>query len=106
MFAPPVKLPKAKAISHTTLTPASKPPQHTPWESGVGISNQAMLRSSDTGRIEAPSIVQEVLGSPGQPLEAQARAYFEPRFGYEFSRVRVHVGDRASKSAATLGASA
>jgi hypothetical protein len=26
-----------------------------------------------------PAIVEEVLGSPGQPLDAGARAYFEPR---------------------------
>lgn len=65
-----------------------------------------MLQSSDTSQIVASSIVQEVLRSPGQPLDAQTRGYFQPRFGYDFSRVRVHVGDRASNSAAALGASA
>jgi Domain of unknown function (DUF4157) len=39
---------------------------------------------------EVPPIVHEVLRSPGQPLDAQTRAFMEPRFGHEFSQVRVH----------------
>jgi hypothetical protein len=38
---------------------------------------------------EAPAIVHELLRSPGQPLDRGTRAYFEPRFGHDFSRVRV-----------------
>lgn len=34
--------------------------------------------------------VQEVLTSPGQPLDAETRAFMEPRFGHRFSRVGVH----------------
>ncbi|MCP3705411.1 DUF4157 domain-containing protein [Paraburkholderia sp. CNPSo 3274] len=34
------------------------------------------------------------------------RAYLEPRFGHDFSRVRVHTNDRAAKSARSIGASA
>jgi hypothetical protein len=34
---------------------------------------------------EAPAIVAEVLRSFGQLLDAQARAFFEPRFGRDFS---------------------
>jgi Domain of unknown function (DUF4157) len=48
---------------------------------------------------EAPSIVHEVLSSPGQPLDAESRAFFEPRFGHDFSDVRVHTNERAAKSA-------
>ena len=36
----------------------------------------------------APPIVHEVLRSPGQPLDAAARAFMEPRFAHDFSRVR------------------
>jgi hypothetical protein len=42
----------------------------------------------------------------GAPLPASERAYFEPRFGYDFSRVNVHTGARASESARSLGAHA
>ncbi len=40
--------------------------------------------------LEAPPIIHDVLRSPGQPLDAASRAFMEPRFGYDFSRVRVH----------------
>ena len=39
---------------------------------------------------EVPPIVHEVLQSPGQPLDPATRAFFEPRFGHDFSQVRVH----------------
>ena len=55
---------------------------------------------------EAPSIVHNVLRSPGQPLDAASRAYFEPRFGHDFSGVRVHTDGRAAESAGSIGASA
>ena len=32
-------------------------------------------------------IVHDVLRSPGQPLDSETRAFFEPRFGHDFSRV-------------------
>ncbi len=40
----------------------------------------------------------------GQPLSDSARAFFEPRFGYDFSQVRVHTDSKASGSAGALNA--
>src|SRR5437764_161938 len=37
-----------------------------------------------------PPIVQDVVRSPGQPLDAATRDFMEPRFGRDFSAVRVH----------------
>jgi flagellar motor protein MotB len=53
-----------------------------------------------------PPIVHEVLRSPGQPLDAATRAFMEPRFGHDFSRVRVHTDREASKLNYMLGARA
>jgi hypothetical protein len=53
-----------------------------------------------------PLVVHEVLGSPGQPLDSAARAFFEPRFGHDFSRIRVHTDARAAESARAVGARA
>lgn len=50
----------------------------------------------------APPIVHEVLRSPGQPLDAQTRSFFEPRFGHDFSKVRVHADERAHESARSV----
>ncbi len=55
---------------------------------------------------EAPPIVHDVLRSPGQPLDPGTRAFMEPRFGYDFSRVRVHADSRAAKSAEAVNAQA
>ena len=53
---------------------------------------------------DAPPIVGEVLRSSGQPLDPAARAYFEPRFGYDFSGVRVHADNQAADSARSVSA--
>jgi Domain of unknown function (DUF4157) len=58
----------------------------------------------DADQIEAPGIVHEVLRSSGQPLARQTRAFFEPRFGHEFSRVRVHADAQANASARAVNA--
>lgn len=51
-----------------------------------------------------PPIVHDVLNSPGQRLDAATRAFMEPRFGYDFSRVRVHTGTEAAESARAVNA--
>ncbi|MBN9560171.1 MAG: DUF4157 domain-containing protein [Alphaproteobacteria bacterium] len=54
----------------------------------------------------APDIVHEVLRGPGKPLDPVTRAFFEPRFGHDFGRVRVHHGEHEAASAAALQARA
>ena len=60
----------------------------------------------DSAQTTAPPIVHEVLASPGQPLDASTRALFEPRFGHDFSQVRVHSDAAAEQSARELKAHA
>jgi hypothetical protein len=43
---------------------------------------------------------------PGQPLEPAERAFFEPRFGVDFSAVRIHMGPQAQAAARALDARA
>lgn len=54
----------------------------------------------------APQIVHDVLSSPGRPLDDGSRAFFEPRFGWDFSTVRVHDDAQANSSASVVGAKA
>ncbi|MCK4858061.1 MAG: DUF4157 domain-containing protein [candidate division Zixibacteria bacterium] len=42
----------------------------------------------------------------GQPLPETVRTFFEPRFGYDFSQVRMHTDTGAAKSARVLNARA
>ena len=58
------------------------------------------------GGTEAPPAVHSVLRSPGQPLDAATRAFMEPRFGHDFSKVRVHADERAAESANAVQARA
>src|SRR5215218_3364477 len=51
-----------------------------------------------------PSIVHDVLRSPGQPLDFNTRNFMEPRFGHDFSRVRVHTDAKAAESARAVNA--
>ena len=51
-----------------------------------------------------PPMVHDVLRSPGQPLDGPTRAYMEPQFGHDFSRVRVHTDARAAESARAVNA--
>jgi hypothetical protein len=68
-------------------------------------------KSTNTGfetqkDFEVPSIVHEVLRSPGHPLDTAARTFMEPRFGHDFSRVRVHADAKAAESARAVKAAA
>jgi Domain of unknown function (DUF4157)/Transglycosylase SLT domain len=62
--------------------------------------------TGSVGGMTAPPIVDEVLRSSGEPLPAQAREFMEPRFGHDFSQVRVHAGSRAAEAASALDATA
>jgi|GEM_PF-6822867 len=65
-------------------------------ENGLGVST---ISSGLQHRIES-------LRGGGRPLDAAMRAYFEPRFGADFGRVRVHDHTEAVDSARSLNARA
>lgn len=51
-------------------------------------ASRSRQASGMEGVDQVPSIVHDVLHSPGQPLDPATRAFMEPRFGHEFSGVR------------------
>src|SRR5712671_7191696 len=53
-----------------------------------------------------PRVVSDVLRSPGYPLDVSTRAFFEPRFGRDFSDVRIHTSSDAAASARSINAHA
>jgi Domain of unknown function (DUF4157) len=53
-----------------------------------------------------PATVDRVLSSPGKPLEPALKQDMEQRFGYDFSRVKVHSGTTAEQSAQDVSAKA
>lgn len=72
------------------------------------LSPNGFLRRHATGAApgHVPGLVHDVLLSPGRPLEASTRATMEPRFGRDFSGVRVHDDAKASQSTAAVQANA
>ena len=68
------------------------------------LSLQRRAVDNQSEHSEVPPIVHEVLRSPGQPLGAETRAFMEPRFSHDFSRVRVHTDAKAAESARSVNA--
>ena len=67
-------------------------------------SKQLQRHAPEGGPAVVPPLVNEVLKSPGQPLDTGVRNFFGPRFGHDFSQVRVHVDKLASESARQVNA--
>jgi hypothetical protein len=66
---------------------------------------QASVSHSDAAGAARPSVGHAGgILSGGQPLPAAARDFFEPRFGHDFSGVRVHTERDASESAQSIDA--
>jgi hypothetical protein len=61
---------------------------------------------SGVSSADAPASVHDVLNSPGHPLDAETRTFMGPRFGKDFSDVRVHSDARAVESADAVQARA
>jgi hypothetical protein len=65
------------------------------------------LAGQSVGPMEAaPASVEQALAIPGRPLELALRQDMEKRFGYDFSRVRIHCGTAAEQSARDVDARA
>jgi hypothetical protein len=60
----------------------------------------------NSGPDAVPPIVHEILRSPGQPLDKETREFMEPRFGHDFSQVRIHTDAKAAESARAVNARA
>jgi len=53
---------------------------------------------------EVNSLVNDALAHGGRPLDEETRSFMENRIGYDFSKVKVHTGSLASKSAQSINA--
>ncbi|MCL2643833.1 MAG: DUF4157 domain-containing protein [Betaproteobacteria bacterium] len=76
---------------------------------GEGKTNLVQLRASAAPTTPAsPQLESSLnsLNSGGKPLDASSRAFFEPRFGQDFSQVRLHTDPHAAQMANSLNAQA
>jgi polyhydroxyalkanoate synthesis regulator phasin len=72
-------------------------------EEVLQTKNRENTTSEVTNDLE--SRIQAIRGG-GQPLAESERSFFEPRFGYDFSEVRVHTDLQAAESAQVMNARA
>jgi hypothetical protein len=101
-------------MSRMAVAQAIKPVQNSPTQAGGVLQRKCdkcrkkkplLKRATTSSSPETvPPIVHEVLRSPGQPLDAKTRAFMEPRFGHDFSRIRLHTDAKAAESAQALNA--
>jgi outer membrane protein OmpA-like peptidoglycan-associated protein len=77
-------------------------PDYTGPGHGKKYPEQKASNSTSVG--EAPPMVQNVLSAPGKVLDSVARGFFEPRFGRDFSQVRIHNDKMAAESAQAVNA--
>ncbi|RDJ03959.1 DUF4157 domain-containing protein [Rhizobium grahamii] len=71
-------------------------------------AEDAMLRRKGGSAARQSSVdnAATAVRSGGTPLTPQQRSYFEPRFGHDFSEVRLHRGEAAERAADGIGAKA
>ncbi len=86
---------EADRIADQVLTPPKRSTLSGAVPPIQGFTGQP-ARPAETS---APSSVDHVLASPGSPLNAALQQDMEQRFGYDFSRVRVHSNAAAERSA-------
>lgn len=70
-----------------------------------GVQRRAAGGDANKPKRKSESGLSSLEGG-GQSLPGPARAFFEPRFGHDFSRVRIHTGAEAAESARAIGAQA
>src|SRR6187402_889869 len=101
-FQSPFK-PKAPSLldKHLELKPLDSPGKKE--EPAAAVQRKA-LRQEDPGY--DTSSVREVLNRSGRPLDTLTRRSMETRFGYDFSKVRIHTDSEAAQSARSVGAHA
>jgi len=71
---------------------------------GGTASPHSHAPASETTRMTAPPVVNEVLRSPGTPLDPSTRAFMETRFAQDFGDVRLHSDAKAAESARAVNA--
>jgi len=88
-------------------TLAAKQRRHLCTEcEGEELQRRAAPTGAGVGRYQVPHQAEAKVGavSGGQPLTSEQRAFFEPRFGADFSRVRIHTDRSADAAARAVGA--
>jgi hypothetical protein len=86
-----------RQVSRTCAACAREEEAETPLQPKPAPGSQAPTS-------DAPTSVHAALKRPGRMLDTSTRAFFEPRFGRDFSDVRIHTDVSAAASAREINA--
>ena len=89
----------AKQVMHMKAPNPGDPGSERKSEAKVQKKVQRKISRTQGGSDHHPPAISNLTGSNGQGLNLPTRRFMEPRFGHDFSAVRIHTGDRAAKSA-------
>ena len=104
---PPPQPVTAGQTAHGVLQRCGPVPCNCPdRDDGGSVLRRSAVEPRTEDVPSVPRIVHDVLRSPGRPLADDVRAFYETRFGHDFSRVRVHSDSQAADSARAVGARA
>ena len=76
--------------------------QMVPELAGEETIQRKVTAGSLADNASLPPTVRDVLRRSGRPLDLTTRDFMEPRFGHNFSQIRIHTDSRAAESARIL----
>lgn len=96
---------KTSIPKHRSVAPAGEHSAQSVHRSATSAAPWIQALREARGEVDTTT-VNHVLQSSGKPLDEQVRGRFEPRFGHDFSEVRIHTDSTAAHSAEALSAEA
>lgn len=99
-----MRMPETQIQRQTTIEEEEETIQTKPLS--AQITPLVQRKTSPNQVTTAPHGMHETMRSPGRPLSAATRSFMEPRFGIDFSSVRLHTGPNAEKASGQVHARA
>ena len=96
---------QAKSLAGTSSESVQRQPETDEEEKTIQTKSAGALAGSFDAETNVESQISQSKGH-GSPLPEQVRAYMEPRFGADFSHVRVHTGSEAIQMTRDVSAQA
>lgn len=106
--APAPDATQSQAEAQTPTAPGQEPEEEQVQAKALPGTPSSLQRDGggEAHSADVSGVVSQGLSGGGQPLDTQTRAFMEPRFGHDFSQVRIHTDARASQSSEQIAARA
>jgi len=102
----PAFLPQSEVGIYSAKPQEQSQREHAERAESKPNANLTQAEEREGSPISEASLVAEATQTPGYPLDAVTKAFMEPRFGFDFSEVRIHSDAQAMNAAESMNASA